>query len=55
MLSNILLQMNPFLSKLLQDDRGIIFEVKHTLNPLKIQDKIFDDFYRENDARGGFG
>ena len=37
------------------DDEEIEFSV--TTNSKKIEDenKIFDDFYRENNARGGFG
>lgn len=46
---------SPIFVKLLQDDRGITFEVKTHSKMIESTEKIFDDFYRENDARGGFG
>ncbi|WP_428025734.1 cache domain-containing protein [Arcobacter sp.] len=46
---------SPIYIKLLQDDLGIIFEVKTTSKKIENKEKIFNDFYRENDARGGFG
>jgi signal transduction histidine kinase len=46
---------SPIFVKLLQDDQGIIFEVKTHSKRIENTEKIFDDFYRENDARGGFG
>lgn len=48
-------QDEPIFVKLLQDDKGIIFEVKTHSKRIEHTEKIFDDFYRENDARGGFG
>ncbi len=46
---------SPIYVKLLKDDLGIIFEVKTNSKKIENTDKIFNDFYRENDARGGFG
>ncbi len=37
------------------DDFEIDFMVKTKSKKIQYQDKIFDDFYREDDARGGFG
>ncbi len=45
----------PIFIKLLQDDNGISFEVKTKSQKIDNPDKIFNDFYRENHARGGFG
>lgn len=41
--------------KLLQDDNGVSFEVKTQSEKIDNPDQIFNDFYRENDVRGGFG
>ena len=46
---------SPIFVKLLKDDHGITFEVKTHSKKIENVDKIFDDFYRENNARGGFG
>ncbi len=46
---------SPIYVKLLKDDLGITFEVKTISKKIENTKKIFDDFYRENDARGGFG
>ena len=46
---------SPIFVKLLQDDNGIIFEVKTHSKKIEKLDKIYNDFYRENEARGGFG
>jgi|TARA_R110002033_G_scaffold10172_5_gene33329 signal transduction histidine kinase len=46
---------SPIYIKLLKDDLGIIFEVKTISKKIENTEKIFNDFYRENDARGGFG
>ncbi|WP_419768329.1 cache domain-containing protein [Arcobacter sp.] len=46
---------SPIYIKLLKDDLGIIFEVKTISKRIENTEKIFNDFYRENDARGGFG
>ncbi|PLY09361.1 MAG: histidine kinase [Arcobacter sp.] len=46
---------SPIYVKLLKDDLGIIFEVKTNSKKIEQKDRIFNDFYRENDARGGFG
>jgi len=46
---------SPIFIKLLKDDLGITFEVKTSSKKIQNTDKIFNDFYRENDARGGFG
>lgn len=45
----------PIFIKLLKDDTAITFEVKTHSKKIENTDRIFDDFYRENDARGGFG
>ncbi|RXJ99055.1 histidine kinase [Arcobacter sp. CECT 8986] len=37
------------------NDEQIDFQVKTTSEQIDNKDKIFDDFYRENNARGGFG
>ena len=37
------------------DDEEIEFSVATNSKKIEHVDKIFDDFYRENDARGGFG
>ncbi len=37
------------------DDEIIEFHVQTNSNKIENPDKIFDDFYRENNARGGFG
>lgn len=46
---------SPIFVKLLEDDNGVIFEVKTHSKQIENIDKIYDDFYRENNARGGFG
>ena len=46
---------SPIFVKLLSDDNGVIFEVKTNSKKIENLDKIYDDFYRENNARGGFG
>ncbi len=46
---------SPIFIKLLKDDLGTIFEIKTNSKKIENKDKIFNDFYRENDARGGFG
>jgi signal transduction histidine kinase len=46
---------SPIFIKLLKDDLGITFEVKTHSKRIENTNKIFNDFYRENDARGGFG
>ncbi len=48
-------QDSPIFVKLLKDDNGITFEVKTHSKKIEKTEQIFDDFYRENDARGGFG
>ena len=37
------------------DDDEIEFSVATNSKKIEHADKIFDDFYRENNARGGFG
>ncbi|PLY07828.1 MAG: histidine kinase [Arcobacter sp.] len=37
------------------DDETIKFSVKTNSDEIKSKDYIFNDFYRENDSRGGFG
>ncbi|RXJ92744.1 histidine kinase [Malaciobacter molluscorum] len=37
------------------NDEQIDFEIKTASEQIDNKDKIFDDFYRENSARGGFG
>jgi signal transduction histidine kinase len=46
---------SPIYIKLLKDDLGVIFEVKTFSKKIENTEKIYNDFYRENDARGGFG
>ncbi len=37
------------------DDNHVEFSVKTNSDKIESQDKIFNDFYRENNSRGGFG
>ena len=46
---------SPIFVKLTRDREIITFEVKTNSKTIDNTDKIFDDFYRENKARGGFG
>jgi len=46
---------SPIFIKLTRDREIITFEVKTSSKTITNSDKIFDDFYRENKARGGFG
>ncbi len=41
--------------KLYYDNENIIFEIENEGENIKDYDKLFDRFYREDDARGGFG
>ena len=46
---------SPIFIKLIKDKDVITFEVKTSSKRISKTNKIFDDFYRENKARGGFG
>ena len=46
---------SPIFIKLTKEKDIIIFEVKTYSRKIASTHKIFDDFYRENKARGGFG
>jgi len=46
---------SPIFVKLTRDREIITFEVKTNSKTIDNTAKIFDDFYRENKARGGFG
>merc|ERR1711879_378902 len=37
------------------NDEVVEFSVKTNSDKIESSDKIFNDFYRENDSRGGFG
>ena len=46
---------SPIFVKLIKENDIITFEVKRTSKTINNPIKVFDDFYRENKARGGFG
>lgn len=46
---------SPIYIKLQKEANSMIFEIKTFSKKIEKKDKIFNDFYRENDARGGFG
>ena len=46
---------SPIFIKLIRDKDIITFQVKTYSKKISSTHKIFDDFYRENKARGGFG
>lgn len=46
---------NPIYILLRQEDKKIVFELKTFSDEIKDVEQIFDDFYRENSVRGGFG
>ena len=46
---------SPIFVKLIKEKDIITFEVKTNSKTIDNTNKVFDDFYRENKARGGFG
>ncbi|MDD3343647.1 MAG: HAMP domain-containing sensor histidine kinase [Sulfurospirillaceae bacterium] len=48
-------EQKPLHVRLKMDMTNIIFEVENCGEPINFPDKLFDRYYREDEARGGFG